>query len=212
MKSLILTLFLALPLLSFSQRELSTDKFIRIVGQAQQELQSSGLEINFTLSEIQGNEYKQILPKSIGEVVQNFKTSLKANGVDLSKMKEDSFSNIGSSRYSQLKSKNYKMVVKSEEEAAAVAKSTVDGFKMGNISYIYESNIRDYENEMSVAAIKDAKRKAESIAKAVGKSVGELLNIEDLKNTNQRGSNSKSGSKSASKTITYMVNVTFELI
>jgi uncharacterized protein YggE len=212
MKSLILTLFLALPLLSFSQRELSTDKFIRIVGQAQQELQSSGLEINFTLSEIQGNEYKQILPKSIGEVVQNFKTSLKANGVDLSKMKEDSFSNIGSSRYSQLKSKNYKMVVKSEEEAAAIAKSTVDGFKMGNISYIYESNIRDYENEMSVAAIKDAKRKAESIAKAVGKSVGELLNIEDLKNTNQRGSNSKSGSKSASKTITYMVNVTFELI
>jgi uncharacterized protein YggE len=127
-------------------------------------------------------------------------------------MKEDSFSNIGSSRYSQLKSKNYKMVVKSEEEAAAIAKSTVDGFKMGNISYIYESNIRDYENEMSVAAIKDAKRKAESIAKAVGKSVGELLNIEDLKNTNQRGSNSKSGSKSASKTITYMVNVTFELI
>lgn len=210
MKFILIALFLFTPYLQYAQSDPSMDKFIRIVGLAEKELKSDGMELNFTLSEIEGNEYKQIRHKSLVNVKDEFINLVKAEGVDASRLVEDKMKNIIKSRYDKIAVSHYKMEVKNEDEAIKIAQISADGFKVSEVNYIFKDNYEDYLLDMSTEAIKDARRKADKIASSVGKTVGNILNIEDLKNANTRG-NSRYETKSAVKKLSYRVNVTFEL-
>jgi len=85
----------------------------------------------------------------------------------------------------------------------------IDGLKIGTINYIYPPVEEDFLNEMAIQAISDAKRKAGNIAQSVGKSIGDILNIEDMKNVDKNGSSSYKSAKT--KILRYKINVTFEL-
>jgi len=210
MKNIIIALLILAPFVGNSQADASMEKFIRIVGLSEKTFDYIGLEIKFTLSEIQGNEYKQIRPKSIEDVKEDFINALKAEGINPSEVIEDKIKNISKSKYGNTITEHYWINVKNEEEASLVSKLELDGYKISSVEYLFESDYEKYVNEMSVQAIKDARRKAENIAKSIGKTVGEILNIEDTKNLNKSGSSSYS-KKTSSKKISYRVNVTFEL-
>ncbi len=207
MKNLVLSIILFLPMLCFAQDDPSTDKFIRIVGLAEKTIESDGLKIEFTLSEIQGNEYNQIRPKSLEEVKSEFTAYLKAENIESSLMEKDFMKNITKSNYGKGDTEVYSMRVKSQDEAVRISKLKVDGFKVNKVEFVFDDEYASYIEEMTIEAIEDAKRKASNIAKAVGKELGEILNIDDMKNLkfNSYSSSDKS------KTLSYKVNVTFEL-
>ena len=209
MKNLLLVVFILMPFIQNAQSEASTDKFIRIVGLAEKKLNNEGLKINFTLSEIEGNEYKKIRPKSILDVKNDFITALETQGIEPSKIEEDKMKNITKSNYGKVTVENYSLKVGNEDEAIRISKLELDGFKVLSVEYVFTSTYNDFLNDMTIEAIQDAKRKASNIAKAVGKSIGDILNIEDIKNVDSSGS--KYGTKTKTKTLNYRVNVTFEL-
>ena len=173
-------------------------------------LESDGLKVEFSLSEIPGNEYKKILPISMEEVRSEFNAALKANKFDPAKVVKDKLKNLTATNYGKAAIENYYIEVKSEDEAEVISKMKTEGFKISTVSYIFTSTADDYGDEMSIEAIQDAKRKANNIAKAVGKEVGAILNIEDMKNINSSAT-SRYAVKSNTQTISYRVNVTFEL-
>ena len=145
------------------------------------------------------------------DIRNDFTLTLKENGIDVSKLQEDKLKNITKSKYNKLASEDYSIVVSNEDEAKLISNLELDGFKITSVDYIFESTYDQYFNEMTVAAIEDAKRKANNLAKSVGKTVGEILNIEDMKNIENQRKNSRNATKASTKTLMYRVNVTFEL-
>lgn len=210
MKKILLSLLLIAPLVAFSQSEASTERFIRIMGLAEKVLQADAVKLEFTLTEIQANEYQKILPKSIEDIESEFTTALNEIGIDGNLIVEDKIKNITSSKYSKTASKNYYIELPNEDEANKLAKLAVNGYNVSNVEYIYKDNYEDFIADMSIMAIKDARRKAENVARSAGKSVGDILNIEDMSSLSS-ASGSKYSNKKRSKRMLYKVNVTFEL-
>ncbi len=211
MKKLLFFLLVILtPITQYAQTDPSMDRFIRIVGLAEKDLDFNTIKIEFVLTEIAPNEYKQIRAKSIEEIKKEFLGALSGMGVNATDVKKDNFKNISKSNYAKISNEHYTIEVATEEEALKVGQLSLDGVKIGSIKYEFDKTRDDFLEEMSIAAIKDAQRKAKNIAKAVGKSVGDILNIEDLKNQNMPGSGRNKGTQKV-KTISYRVNVTFEL-
>ena len=210
MKSLTSLLLLFVPFFCFTQSEPSTEKFIRIVGLSEKVLDNTGIKVSFTLSDIEGNEYKQIRPKSLEEVKAQFREAAAGIGVDVSTLEQDYLKNITKSRYNKQKVEHFNISVESENEVYEISNLAVDGYKMVEVNYLFGNDYEDFVEEMTIEAINDAKRKATNIAKAIGKSVGTILNIEDMKN--YKASNTYGKSKSDTKKLTYQVNVTFELL
>lgn len=211
MRLVLATVFIFSHFLTFAQKGASSDKFIRIVGQSEKIINNEGMYIEFTLSEVAGNEYSQIRPKSIESVKADFMAAMKAAGLDDSKMRPDKIKNITQSKYNKVVVENFNIELENEEEATKLSKLLVDGYKIGNVKYIFEESYDQYLNQMTEDAIKDARRKAENIAKSVDKTVGEIINIEDTKTLSQQSSSNRYGSASENKTISYRINVTFEL-
>ena len=193
-----------------AQSNPNTDKFIRIVGLAETEINNDGLVVEFTLSEIAGNEYKQIRPRDINEIKQDFIIALKELNIDEKRVIEDKLKNITKAKYGKVKVRYYHIEANNEDEAVQLSQLLVDGFKVSSVKYRFP----DFENkifdDLSVSAIKDARRKAESIASSIGRKVGEILNIEETKDVSNKKT-SKYESSNPSKEIQYRVNVTFEL-
>lgn len=210
MKNLLLLVFILTPFLHSAQSGASMDKYIRIVGLAEKSFEYNALKIEFTLSEIAGNEYKKIRPKAIEDVKNSFLSALESKGISPSSIEEDKIKNLTKSNYGKVRTENYFIMVGSEEEAKVISKLELDGYKIVSVTYEFPSQGDSYYSEMSVQAIQDAKRKAENIAKAIGKEVGQILNIEDMKNS-AKTSGSRYGNKTSTKVLSYRVNVTFEL-
>ncbi len=213
MKNYFFLLLLVLPLSSFGQ-EVSTQKFIRIVGLAEKTLDNEGLKIELTLSEIGGNQYQQIIPKSLEEIKTEFVSALKSNGIDAASLESDLMKNITKGNYNKIRSEHFTLTVANESQASLVSQMAQDGLKVNSINYLFSDSYDTYLDAMTISAIEDAKRKALNIAKSINKKVGEVLNIDDMKNVSNENSSptSKYGNKSSTKVLRYRVNVTFELL
>ena len=120
MKHMLLGLLLITPFLFFGQTkttEASTDRYIRIIGLAEKTIMADQMRVEFTLSEIKGNEYQKIYPKSIEDVKTEFQEMLKLNGIDILNIEEDKLKNITKSNYGKVATEYYFVVVKNEDEA-----------------------------------------------------------------------------------------------
>jgi uncharacterized protein YggE len=186
----------------------STDRFIRIVGNAKKEYKASKAALTFTVSEVQPNEYRQIKYKPVEMVFQELSTALSKMGyrpADLTKDNAAAFS----SGFQSVRTERYRLILKDLSTLSEVSAVGVEGVKVGDFKYIFDEPGYSAEEEMALNAVKDAERKAKKLALEIGKKVGKILNIED-KSSGCCREIQENGKPEIFHT--YKVNVTFELL
>jgi len=198
-KKLMIFSLLFMATLASSQ---STERFIRILGNASETFDATGINLNMTIAEVPPNEYRQVRYKSLEDVKAEVEAEFKKLGLSLSSAVE----NFASNRGNKTLTENYEIKV-SEEQAKKILKLGIEGFTANNPKYIFETPEEGYQERLALMAIKDAKRKANAIAKEIGKSVGEILNIE-ASSANKYKRDEK---RSKTSTLKYNVTVTFAL-
>ena len=100
------------------------------------------------------------------------------------------------------------MTLKDKAQIQALQQINLTGVLVNAGLFTYPPADPIIESQLPIAAIEDAKRKAESISKEVGMRVGKILNIED---TSSGCCDQIKESKESVTTVAYQVNVTFEL-
>lgn len=197
-KLLILTLILSSTLVAQS-----TERFIRIVGNAKKEVLASNAEVYFTLSEVKENTINKTAGKSYEEVYDDVVGRLAAIGVDKNSI-EPVFQ-AGRS-YRQGISKNFflKTDLSKGEEIQGLS---IQGFLILKLEYSYEQENEALETELSFKAIKDARRKAQAICDNIDMKLGKILNVEV-----KESSRNQNGTKQKTKLSTYKVTITFKLV
>ncbi len=184
------------------------ENFIRIVGLAEKEVKSEGLELTMTMSEIPPNEYQKVMYKSLASVKEEFNQFLASKNIPKANLKQDVLSGM-KTRYKKQANETYTLKVKNEAEALEFTKTEINGLAITKAEHVYPEYDPKLDEEMAIAAIEDARRKASNIAKAIGRKLGKILNIED-----QTGSDTKRNygkSAAASKYVMHRISVTFEL-
>ncbi len=199
MKNLLILGFLLVSITLVGQ---STEKFIRILGNASETFEATGVNLNFTVSEVAPNEYRQIRYKSVDDVRKEVQEEFSKIGVNFSTAQE----NLSAIRNSKKLTENYTITVK-EDKANEILKLGIEGFQTQSPKYVFESPDENYESRMALMAIKDAKRKATAIAKEIGKEIGDILNIDDSASKKYE----KQESRQKTSTLKYNVTVTFAL-
>ena len=139
MRLLALTMlfFIGTTTIAFNQ---SSERFIRIVGNAKKTVQSTGIRVKIDLTELERNEYQKIREKSIEETKQDLAEPLQSMGYDLSDLKE--VFPPPRRTYNNTKIEKYTIDVKSEDEAKEIFKFDIKGFKPTGITYIYPEENR----------------------------------------------------------------------
>lgn len=202
MKNYLITFLLCIPILAISQGE----KFIKIVGIANLEVPADDMRIKLTVTEIARDEYQKIREKSLEEVKLELDANLKTLGYSINDLEE-----IWPPKrnYKKVEATDYFLNVKSIEDAKQITKFSIKGFSAQGFEYVYNSELEFDDYEMAKMAMSDAKRKAEALAKHVGKKVGDVINIEDMASSKKRFIGSKKGSTS---NFNYKLVITYELL
>lgn len=204
-----LFLFAILSLLSTnSVYAQSTDRFIRIIGNAKKEYKASKAALAFTVSEIQPNEYRQVKYKPIETVLQELTANLVKMGYNAADLTKDNAAAFSGS-FQSVRTEKYRLVLKDLSKLQEVSGVVVEGVKIGELKYLFDEPGYAAEEEMALNAVKDAERKAKKLASEIGKKVGKILNIEDKSSGCCREIQENVRPEF---THTYKVNVTFELI
>lgn len=207
MKSLQLVCIICLVALSTTSliSQEITDKYITILGQAKQQFESKGLELTIDVTEVKENEYQKIRGKSIEEGTNDLLATIANMGYGKKDLAEVFPPSNG---YRNNKKTSYKLIVKNEDEAKRLYRMGLKGVSVSKYEYIYDNTTID-DFKLAKDALKDARRKAESLAKEVGMKVGKVLNIED---TSYSGKNRSSRNDRNSKsTYIYKLQVTYSL-
>ncbi len=182
------------------------NRFIKIVGNSSMTVESSEMKINIVLTEIARDEYNKVRERSIDEIKLELEGYLKPMGYAVKDLEE-----IWPPRnnYNKTVSFSYNLNINSLKDAKEIFKFNIKGFKAQNFEYLYPSKISYDDENLSKEAMKDAKRKAEALAKYVGKKVGDIINIEDKSNSTVKLNGNK---KNASTSFNYNLIVTYELL
>lgn len=181
----------------------STERFIRIIGNAKKEIQANKAEVHFSISEVRENSYGKIEAKPYDSVYQEVMSKIEGIGIKEKDVK--SFFKPGGS-YRNTASKSF--FVETDIPAAEKLKNlSIQGLIFKKIEYQYEEVNSVLETELSLSAIKDAKRKAKAICDEIDMKLGGILNIE-VKESNRP----LSAVKEETKMATYNVTITFKLV
>lgn len=202
-KFIVLLLLSSLSMLTQAQEQ----NFIRIVGNARLEMKPEAIRLNLVLTEIERDEYQKIREKSIDEIKLELDATLKTMGYSLNDIVEIWPPKAGYG-YSKKNSENYYLDAKNEEDAKRMSKLTIKGLQITKFDYVYP-DVEFDDMALSKQAMSDAKRKADALAKHVGKKVGRIISIEDASNKQLRPlvSNNKS-----TRHYQYNLVITYELL
>ena len=202
MKKIILfTAFLLSFLISNAQ---STEKFIRIIGNAKIDLKAEDAMVYFTIQEKPENSYNPQNGISLDTIHKNLIQAITDAGLNADGL-EESYDNLN--RYSRSKSQNfvYKTNISNLKKIYSI---NVEGANITKVSYLIPEIDTKIETQLSSDAIEDADRKAEALCKKIGQKRGKILNIEvksnDLENRSKE-------SVSPVETKNYRVSVTYKL-
>jgi uncharacterized protein YggE len=185
----------------------TSDRFIKIVGNAKGVYTAEGLSLYLTVNEVQPNSYQQVKYKAIETVYQNLVANITKLGYKETDLKRDLKTAGGG--YQNIKMERYVINVANTEEASKIMKSEMEGVVVSEVKYVFKTLGVESEEQLAVDAIKDAERKAKKIAKEIGKKVGKIMNLED-KSSGCCREIEDNKDKTVSKQ--YKVTVTFELI
>lgn len=202
-KFIVLLLLSSLSMLTQAQEQ----NFIRIVGNARLEVKPEAIRLNLVLTGIERDEYQKIREKSIDEIKLELDATLKTMGYSLNDIVEIWPPKAGYG-YSKKNSENYYLDAKNEEDAKRMSKITIKGLQITKFDYVYP-DVEFDDMALSKQAMSDAKRKADALAKHVGKKVGRIISIEDASNKQLRPlvSNNKS-----TQHYQYNLVITYELL
>jgi uncharacterized protein YggE len=173
MKKTIQLLILTL-ILSTSVYSQSTERFIRIIGNAKKEISADKAKVQITISEQKANKYNENSKDiSFEEAYNSTITELSKIGIKESELEIV----IQGKSYSRGNSKNY-YVITDFDKLENISNIQVDGMRIKEIKYLFDMSDEDLETELSLKAINDAKRKAKAICDEINMKVGKILNIE----------------------------------
>lgn len=201
-----LLLFLCVFQLS-AQLPAVQENFIRIVGLAETEVKSKGLEMTLNMVEIPPNEYQKVMYKSLADVKKEFNEFLASQNIPKSNLHQDVISGMRNNRQA---TENYTLEVKDEATALAVSKAGINGLSFTKAQHVYPDYDPELDEKMAIDAIEDARRKANNIATAIGRKLGKIINIEDK--TGSDTSRNRNNSNASTKFIMHKLHVTFELL
>jgi len=204
MKKVILTLVFGVLFTSMYSQ--STERYIRIIGNSQHVYNSDVTRVYFVLSEIAPNEYKKISYKSMEAVETEFMDRMRESGIQKSQIIP---TNTEINKYNKTKTRSYYVDVKDQRLLEGLSGGQDEGFKVKEVKYLYTNVEADVESNLSLSAIKDAKRKAKKLCDELGMTLGKILNIEDK---SSGCCNTIGESKTAETTKNYNITITFELI
>lgn len=174
MKNILLALtFLFVSSGAFAQAE---SDFITIVGQSSIVFEPVGISIKFKIEEVERNEYQKIQAREFSDVKMDVENHLEGLGYKLSDAKE-MLPRSGS--YNKKISESFQMIIKSVSDVKLLKETTFSGFSITEVTYAYDNTINIDDKKLAEKAITDAKRKANSLASFVGKSVGTVRSISD---------------------------------
>lgn len=152
----------------------STERFIRIIGNAKKEISANKAKVQFSVSEQKANKYNENSKDlSYEEAYKAVITELSKIGINESELQLM----IKSKSYSRANSKNY-YIVTDFDRLEKISNIQVNGFKISDIKYLFDISDENLETELSLIAINDAKRKAKAICDEIKMKVGKILNIE----------------------------------
>jgi uncharacterized protein YggE len=173
MKKTIQILILAL-IFSTSIYGQSTERFIRIIGNAKKEISADKAKVQFTISEQKANKYNEnSIDISYEDAYNSAVLELSKIGIEESELQLI----IQSKNYSRGNSKNF-YIITDFDSLENISNIKVDGLKISDIKYLFDISDEDLETELSIKAINDAKRKAKAICKEINMKIGKILNIE----------------------------------
>lgn len=183
----------------------STERFIRIIGNAKKELTANKAKVQLTITEQKATKYKE---DSKDIAFEDVYTSTIAELSKYGIAESDLEVIIQSKTYSRATSKSYYFTtdINTLEDIANI---TVDGAKITDIKYLYDTSDEDLETELSLLAINDAKRKAKTIGDEINMTIGKILNIEVKESS--FGTDSVE-SKKNEITKSYRIAITFKLV
>ncbi len=196
---------LLIVLITLSVQAQSTEKFIRIIGNAKHEFNADGLKLTIKISETKESKYKETKAASFEENFNRFLDTLNSVGIKNDRLK---LADINFSKYSRGLSKDYFLTLNNIDDLDKLSNKTFEGFSISKIMYTFNNIDKDIENKMAIQAIEDAKRKAKTLAAEINKKVGKILNIEDTSNGCCKTIDENKESKLLKK---YTVKVTFQL-
>lgn len=174
-KSILLSLFALLFLQNIGIGQ-TTERFIRIIGNAVHEFEAEGLSLDVAISEVQPNKYKKIAYKKFEDSYQEFISQLKAIGLSENDLKDSPKTNL---KYNKTFTKNYTLKMTQKSQISELGElDKIEDARITNIKYTYGNNSA-VEEELALSAIKDAKRKAQNLCDALDLELGKMLNIED---------------------------------
>jgi uncharacterized protein YggE len=180
MKKLYTLLFMSLCLVAFSQEQ--SPPFIDVTGTAEMEVIPDEIYIAITLRERSGNRGTQ----TVQEQESDLKDALRSLGLDLKRL-ELSDANAD---YIYIRWLNKKTISQSRyrfkaEDAYMVGKvfEQLDKLNIQDayISEVSHSKIKDYEKEVQINAIKDAKDRADYLLTAIDEKRGKAMEVYENK-------------------------------
>lgn len=167
------TVLLLFPLFLFSQ---STERFIRIVGNANYEFEANAAKLIYKVSEIAANEKKGTKHSTFSDVYSDFRYKLDSLNIDSEKITRTDV-NLG--KYSNNISKTYELYINSISDLEKITSLKIDGVRLNSIKYVYDNIDPAIQENLMMLAIEDAKRKANNICSEIDMELGKILNIED---------------------------------
>lgn len=183
----------------------STERFIRVIGNAKHEFKSDLVRVTFFANEIKENTYRQVAAKDFKTVYAEYVKELDKLGIKEGDIKTTSRLNLSQNKVA---GQEYYLDISEESKMADLMKIQVEGVRIANVKYLYQNVDPNIETKLSLQAIEDAKRRAQEICKSTGTTLGKILNIEDRSNGCCREIGTANSSKVERK---YKVTVTYEL-
>jgi len=161
-------------ILSSSLYGQSTERFIRIIGNAKTEISANKAKIQFSISEQKSSKYNEKSTDiSFEEAYDTTINKLSEIGIEESDLELV----IQAKSYSKGKSKSY-TIITDIDKLKQVSNIQDDIMQIKEIRYLFDFSDEDLETELSLIAINDAKRKAKALCDEINMKVGKILNIE----------------------------------
>lgn len=184
----------------------SKDRFIRIIGNAKKEIKAEKAKVYFTVSELKANKYS----KNKEDVsYENVYSEVVSKFAELGILEND-INKVFKNRNSYNKTTSNNFYIESDfNNLKKITNILINGFRITETKFLYGRTDDNLETELSLKAIKDAKRKAKAICDEIKMKVGKILNIEVKEGD---FSSRPKESKENSTIITYKVTITFKLI
>jgi uncharacterized protein YggE len=182
----------------------STERFIRIIGNAKHEFTATGIVATISISEQQANEHRQMAYVPFETVYSNYIAELSKLGIQEKQLMRSQKNMLKFSATS----KEFTLLLPGTSKIEQLTAIRVPGVQITELKYTYANNNDDIEESLAKAAIEDARRKAESLCTTLNMRLGKILNIEDTSSGCCSTIEDSVLNKVAKE---YKVNVTFEL-